>query len=374
MSSSETDPDLLLLPKLEDHDFHEALRTALPMLNPNDSKDLEDFAISLVNPMEEYLLPETDHQSPPPAAPDACEAAELAPTAAPTEQPPARAAPGAVPALESWPGMYNFGVAVKTPPSAAAGRQLPYVYSEAAAKLYTDVMVAVPVAFRTAAGADPRVLVIRATPVYREPHHAQTPVRRCAIHRDTEHAFNAGEENLLHVLWSEHPQASYEENQERRSVTVPLERPAPGTADYQVLFKFTCMNTCVGGINRRRLMVVFTLEELNSGVALGRQAIEVKVCRCPHRDWRADEKRRGQQFKVPVKRRREPSPGPGGQRGRWMVEAHSEAMYNYLVTVRDNLEQYDRDRALAGEHGPAGDGTPVTLHRLPTMPIRAELE
>ncbi|XP_037074345.1 cellular tumor antigen p53-like isoform X2 [Pollicipes pollicipes] len=374
MSSSEPDPDLLLWSMSEDHDFPEAVRSMLPMLNPNDSKDWQEFVSPLVNPMEDYQLHGTEHQSPPPASPDAQEGAELAPTAAPTEQPPARAAPGAVPALESWPGTYNFGVTVKTPPSAAAGRQLPYVYSEAAAKLYTDVMVAVPVAFRTAAGVEPRALAIRATPVYREPHHAQTPVRRCAIHRDAEHAFNTGEANLLHVLWSEHPQASYEENQERRSVTVPLERPAPGTADYQVLFKFTCMNTCVGGINRRRLMVVFTLEEIDSGVALGRQAIEVKVCRCPHRDWRADEKRRGQQLKVPVKRRREPSPGPGGQRGRWMVEARSEAMYNYLVAVRDNLEQYDRDRAPAAGHDPVGDGTPVTLRRQPTMPVRADLE
>ena len=94
-------------------------------------------------------------------------------------------------------------------------------------------------------------------------------------------------------------------------MTVPLEAPEPGTDDYQVLFKFGCMNTCVGGINRRRLMLVFTLEERASGRTLGRQAVEVKVCRCPHRDWRADEKRQGaEQPAKPTKRRRESSPPP----------------------------------------------------------------
>lgn len=113
------------------------------------------------------------------------------------------------------------------------------------------------------------------------------------------------------VLTAASPFGSYHEEQERCSVTVPLEAPEPGTNDYQVLFKFSCMNTCVGGINRRRLMLVFTLEERCSGCTLGRQAVEVKVCHCPHRDWRADEKRQGtDQTAKPTKRRREASPAP----------------------------------------------------------------
>ena len=94
-------------------------------------------------------------------------------------------------------------------------------------------------------------------------------------------------------------------------MTVPLEAPEPGTDDYQVLYKFACMNTCVGGINRRRLMLVFTLEERCSGRTLGRQAVEVKVCRCPHRDWRADQKRLSTDAPAKAtKRRREMSPPP----------------------------------------------------------------
>ena len=45
---------------------------------------------------------------------------------------------------------------------------------------------------------------------------------------------------------------------------VPLEPLEPVTADYTVFYEFACMNTCVGGMNRRRLTVVFTLEEKRS--------------------------------------------------------------------------------------------------------------
>ena len=51
---------------------------------------------------------------------------------------------------------------------------------------------------------------------------------------------------------------------------MPVEAPGPGTEDYQVLFNFSCMNTCVGGITRRRLLVLFTPEERSSGRTLGR--------------------------------------------------------------------------------------------------------
>ena len=57
---------------------------------------------------------------------------------------------------------------------------------------------------------------------------------------------------------------SYQEmgtTKERRSVVVPYEAPQPGTDEYRVSYRFCCMNTCVGGINRRRLVVLFTLED-----------------------------------------------------------------------------------------------------------------
>jgi len=49
--------------------------------------------------------------------------------------------------------------------------------------------------------------------------------------------------------------------------------------------KFMCFSSCVGGIDRRPLQLIFTLE-LAGGKVIGRQAIEVRSCACPGRDSR----------------------------------------------------------------------------------------
>ena len=50
-----------------------------------------------------------------------------------------------------------------------------------------------------------------------------------------------------------------------------------------------CFSSCVGGLNRRPVQIVFTLESAE-GHILGRQAIEVRICACPGRDRQVDEK------------------------------------------------------------------------------------
>jgi len=53
-----------------------------------------------------------------------------------------------------------------------------------------------------------------------------------------------------------------------------------------------CFSSCVGGLTRRPIQVVFTLE--HCGVVLGRQAVEMRICACPGRDRRNDERTRTQ--------------------------------------------------------------------------------
>ncbi|KAF0304537.1 Cellular tumor antigen p53 [Amphibalanus amphitrite] len=324
----------------------------------NLSQDWDSYMDPVEHPLKEHQLSELE-----PAPAEAKE--EPAPPA--QKQVSVQPVANSVPVLDGWPGVHQFQVTVRRRPE-QAGRQLPYVYSADGAKLYTDMMVAVPFSFTYSGVADPSALRIRALPIYRESHHIQTPVRRCAIHREPQDPSN-DTGHMMHVVRADHHHASYHVEQERCSVTVPLEAPEPGTDHYQVLFKFACMNTCVGGINRRRLMLVLTLEERASGRTLGRQAVEVKVCRCPHRDWRADEKRKGSeqaQPKASKRPRREPSPPPpsNGQQQLYVV-ADDPAMYRYLVEARESLLRYRR--SVLAEQAP-----PAPLSRQDTAPVKPE--
>ena len=114
--------------------------------------------------------------------------------------------PNSMPVTDGWQGDYRFNVTVRPRPAAVSGRQLPYVFSNKTAKLYTDMMVAVPFSFTYAGIVDPSALRIRGLPIYKESHHIQTPVRRCPNHRAPEDPSNAGGQ-LMHVVRAEHPRA-----------------------------------------------------------------------------------------------------------------------------------------------------------------------
>jgi hypothetical protein len=70
-------------------------------------------------------------------------------------------------------------------------------------------------------------------------------------------------DSLLHVLRIDHLGAIYEydETSERRSVRVALDHPQAGTDWVTVAFKFMCKNSCIAGMNRRPIEVIFTLED-----------------------------------------------------------------------------------------------------------------
>ena len=74
----------------------------------------------------------------------------------------------------------------------------------------------------------------------------------------------------------------------RQSVVLPHEAPQAGSEWVTNLFQFMCLGSCVGGPNRRPLQIVFTLEKDRQ--VLGRRAVEVRICACPGRDRKADEK------------------------------------------------------------------------------------
>ena len=63
-----------------------------------------------------------------------------------------------------------------------------------------------------------------------------------------------------------------------------------GTDYCSFLYKFMCLGSDVGGINRRPVKLIFTLEQ-GVGNVVGRVIIDVRICSCPNRDFRQEEQK-----------------------------------------------------------------------------------
>lgn len=144
-----------------------------------------------------------------------------------------------------------------------------------------------PVRFKTHSQA-PMGSFIRAMPIFMKPEHVQEVVKRCPNHAVSKE-FNESHPAPAHLVRCEHKQAKYEDDPytSRQSVLLPHEAPQAGSEWVTNLFQFMCLGSCVGGPNRRPLQIVFTLE---NGKVLGRRAVEVRICACPGRDRKADER------------------------------------------------------------------------------------
>merc|ERR1712080_814046 len=101
-----------------------------------------------------------------------------------------------------------------------------------------------------------------------------------------------------HLIRVDNDFAMYEEDQDskRLSVIIPVQQPQAGSLSFAVPIKFMCLGSDVGGINRKPLKVIFTLEHgVNNVVA--RHAVDIRICSCPKRDKIQDEKKRTEDVK-----------------------------------------------------------------------------
>nr|NP_001296032.1 cellular tumor antigen p53-like [Plutella xylostella]AHL68669.1 p53-like protein [Plutella xylostella] len=194
------------------------------------------------------------------------------------------------PARDDFHGEYKFEVQV----SSSDTHQKKYLYSAKLNRIYVDIEQNFPVQFVWERA--PRPLFVRATVVFSDHAQAEKRVERCLQHR---HRRNNGMEPAelgAHVLRSarDYSHGVHYVGDDARadswlSVLAAVSGAgAAGGACYSHVYQFVCKNSCVGGINRRAIHIVFTLEDA-FGRVLGRQSVGARVCACPRRDLRKDE-------------------------------------------------------------------------------------
>ncbi|GAB1606211.1 tumor protein 63-like isoform X1 [Argonauta hians] len=191
-----------------------------------------------------------------------------------------------VPSNTNYPGEFQFEISFAQPSKET--KSTTWTYSDKLDKLYVRMATTCPVRFKTLQ-TPPTGCHIRAMPIYMKPEHVQEVVKRCPNHA-TAKEHNENHPAPLHIVRCEHKLAKYEEDRDngRQSVLIPHETPQAGSEWVINLYQFMCLGSCVGGPNRRPIQLVFTLEKDNQ--VLGRRAVEVRICACPGRDRKADEK------------------------------------------------------------------------------------
>ncbi|XP_022110145.1 cellular tumor antigen p53-like isoform X2 [Acanthaster planci] len=260
-----------------------------------------------------------------------------------TTPPPTSAASQALPSNVDYTGDYGFEIYLGQPTSTAA-KSVSWTYSQTLKKLFVDKDKACPIMFKTT-HEPPAGSYIRAMPIFKKPEYIQETVRRCPNHTGP-----SGELSGHHLITCSDPSAIYEEDPTtgRMSVMMAYNMPQVGTEHTTYLLTFKCFLSCVGGLNRRQIQTVFTLE--NNGQVLGRQVIDVRVCACPGRDRKGEEKHQSdKQSKKPLKRGQSKMSQSfsvthiGGKRKKpdeevYCIMVKGRANYEILMRIKESLE------------------------------------
>ncbi|CAB1415323.1 unnamed protein product [Pleuronectes platessa] len=187
-----------------------------------------------------------------------------------------------VPVVTDYPGEYGFQLRFQ---KSGTAKSVTSTFSELLKKLYCQLAKTSPVEVLLSK-EPPQGAVLRATAVYKKTEHVADVVRRCPHHQTEDTA-----EHRSHLIRLEGSQRAlyYEDpHTKRQSVTVPYEPPQLGSETTAILLSFMCNSSCMGGMNRRQILTILTLETPD-GLVLGRRCFEVRVCACPGRDRKTDE-------------------------------------------------------------------------------------
>ncbi|ERE82730.1 tumor protein [Cricetulus griseus] len=219
-----------------------------------------------------------------PASPYTPEHTASAPTHSPYAQPSSTfdtmsPAP-VIPSNTDYPGPHHFEVTFQ---QSSTAKSATWTYSPLLKKLYCQIAKTCPIQIKVSTPPPPGT-AIRAMPVYKKAEHVTDIVKRCPNHelgRDFNEGQSAPASHLIRVEGNNLSQYVDDPVTGRQSVVVPYEPPQVGTEFTTILYNFMCNSSCVGGMNRRPILVIITLET--------RESFEGRICACPGRDRKADE-------------------------------------------------------------------------------------
>ncbi|KAM5266862.1 tumor protein p73 isoform 2-T2 [Hipposideros larvatus] len=192
-----------------------------------------------------------------------------------------------IPSNTDYPGPHLFDVTFQ---QSSTAKSATWTYSPLLKKLYCQIAKTCPIQIKVST-PPPAGTAIRAMPVYKKAEHVTEVVKRCPNHelgRDFNEGQSAPASHLIRVEGNNLSQYVDDPVTGRQSVMVPYEPPQVGTEFTTILYNFMCNSSCVGGMNRRPILIIITLET-RDGQVLGRRSFEGRICACPGRDRKADE-------------------------------------------------------------------------------------
>ncbi|KAG7243407.1 hypothetical protein INR49_011864 [Caranx melampygus] len=203
---------------------------------------------------------------------------ELPPETRDNVNPPA----STVPVTTDYPGDYEFQLRFQ---KSGVAKSVTTTFSPTLNKLYCQIGKTTPIEVMVTK-EPPQGAVLRATAIYKKTEHVADVVRRCPHHQNEDSAEHRS--HLIRVEGNQRAQYFEDPHTKRQSVTVPYETPQLGSEMTTILVNYMCNSSCMGGMNRRPILTILTLES-QDGMVLGRRCFEVRVCACPGRDRKTEE-------------------------------------------------------------------------------------